>query len=638
MTTVAAGTTGTYTFSDGQSVTITLDPAEQALYSVTSAAGVVKASSAVSGTSVKGPFRAGDVLSITAMRGIVDFAVSAAAVIAGSVSQTTAGLLVSSTDTSALTSARLAGRASIRGRRVVLIGGSETARGQCLRLAAAAGGVVWNAATQTVSVNIINHNLHSGAYVFLSNENAIAPIYQGGAILPDNGFTYGRCTVIDANNITIPYWPYMASVPAYANLNGTSTSFFIVSRQQQFSPNSKFRSMQKWLGSPYTYVANIATGSNNTANLVERLPALVAWAAAGLIDEVHGTFGIGNTLLFALNNGLTIAQGIAQITADFTAFAQGLAPYGIVLKVDLPPAQLNSTGYTTAGTQQAIAVVRAFAQDPAYRIILQDEFNGGIDPQTGLVRTRYQLNGTDNVHPSNEGCEFYGGNKAENSNRDVPFNTDRLIRSQIDSYKSDPVSTQYFDPMVSTTTLVAASTLDSKCTGSVPELVRTIATTGNAARSCVFSYERTGDFYYIYATFTAAAAGDTLTFTVSNPSGVRGLETLLTAGQSYEMGCDYEFIPDTFANWTSVDVFSSATMTYGAVSNRNAYLSADPINQTAYPDGPMSSAREGPCVMPEFQIPSGATISQMGLNVAITAAAAGAGLLCVGRFTCRKTS
>jgi len=76
MALVSAGTSASYTFAEGESATITLDQGEEARVGVTSAAGRDKFGGAVTAPRVIGPFSAGDVLSITAMRGDVDYTIS----------------------------------------------------------------------------------------------------------------------------------------------------------------------------------------------------------------------------------------------------------------------------------------------------------------------------------------------------------------------------------------------------------------------------------------------------------------------------------------------------------------------------------------------------------------------------------
>lgn len=79
MTTVTQGNTGTYTFAAGEQVTVTLDPSELARITVTSSTGTVKYSASASGTENIGPFVAGDVFSISAIKGDVDYTISVSA-------------------------------------------------------------------------------------------------------------------------------------------------------------------------------------------------------------------------------------------------------------------------------------------------------------------------------------------------------------------------------------------------------------------------------------------------------------------------------------------------------------------------------------------------------------------------------
>ena len=78
MTTITQGTTGTYTFTAGEQAAISLDPGERAAVVVTSAAGVVRYSDAVSEPRTIGPFSTGDVMQLTATKGDIDYTASVA--------------------------------------------------------------------------------------------------------------------------------------------------------------------------------------------------------------------------------------------------------------------------------------------------------------------------------------------------------------------------------------------------------------------------------------------------------------------------------------------------------------------------------------------------------------------------------
>jgi len=75
MTTVAAGSSSTYTFTGSQSVSVTLDPGETALVEIRRG-GVIISSQQVTGSRTLGPYISGDVMSLTAIRGTVDYSVS----------------------------------------------------------------------------------------------------------------------------------------------------------------------------------------------------------------------------------------------------------------------------------------------------------------------------------------------------------------------------------------------------------------------------------------------------------------------------------------------------------------------------------------------------------------------------------
>src|ERR1051326_3267723 len=76
MTTITAGNSGSYTFSGGETVTVQLDQGETAKLDVLSAAGVQRSSSMITSTRAIGPFAAGDVMTLTAQRGNVDWTLS----------------------------------------------------------------------------------------------------------------------------------------------------------------------------------------------------------------------------------------------------------------------------------------------------------------------------------------------------------------------------------------------------------------------------------------------------------------------------------------------------------------------------------------------------------------------------------
>ena len=78
MTTIAAGQSGSYTFTELSNVTVSLDSGERALVVVLSGAGDQLFSDRVSSTKTIGPFPTGAVLTVTADGAAVDYAVSTA--------------------------------------------------------------------------------------------------------------------------------------------------------------------------------------------------------------------------------------------------------------------------------------------------------------------------------------------------------------------------------------------------------------------------------------------------------------------------------------------------------------------------------------------------------------------------------
>lgn len=73
MTTVTIGTSSSYTFTGADSIALTLAQGTQARLSVTSASGAQKYSNAISDNRTIGPFATGDVFSVTAIRGSIDY-------------------------------------------------------------------------------------------------------------------------------------------------------------------------------------------------------------------------------------------------------------------------------------------------------------------------------------------------------------------------------------------------------------------------------------------------------------------------------------------------------------------------------------------------------------------------------------
>lgn len=73
MTTVTVGTSSSYTFTGAGSIALTLAQGTQARVSVTSGAGVQKYSSSITESRTIGPFATGDVFSVTAQRGSIDY-------------------------------------------------------------------------------------------------------------------------------------------------------------------------------------------------------------------------------------------------------------------------------------------------------------------------------------------------------------------------------------------------------------------------------------------------------------------------------------------------------------------------------------------------------------------------------------
>lgn len=78
MTTIAAGQSGSYTFTELSNVTVSLDSGEHALVVVLSSAGDQLFSDRASSTKTIGPFPTGAVLTVTADGAAVDYAVSTA--------------------------------------------------------------------------------------------------------------------------------------------------------------------------------------------------------------------------------------------------------------------------------------------------------------------------------------------------------------------------------------------------------------------------------------------------------------------------------------------------------------------------------------------------------------------------------
>jgi hypothetical protein len=179
---------------------------------------------------------------------------------------------------------------------------------------------------------------------------------------------------------------------------------------------------------------------------------------------------VGNTLLYGLVHSWTSAQTVAQVTKDILAYANALAPLGIQIEIEMPSSQGNSSGQTVAGTLQVIEALRKLAADPDLRISLLDDFSMSYDPTTGQLRNRYQRNGTDNVHPSAEACQYYGLAHADARRYDGAPAYLAGTRSALDNRLADAASLQLMDPMLAgTSTTVAASGLDAKFTGVVPE-------------------------------------------------------------------------------------------------------------------------------------------------------------------------
>ena len=74
MPNVAAGTTASYTFTSRQTIGFTTDPGESLTYQVLRAGATIASGRATSDSSI-GPFLTGDVLSVTAQRGAVDYTI-----------------------------------------------------------------------------------------------------------------------------------------------------------------------------------------------------------------------------------------------------------------------------------------------------------------------------------------------------------------------------------------------------------------------------------------------------------------------------------------------------------------------------------------------------------------------------------
>ena len=81
MTTIAAGQSGSYTFTELSNVTVSLDSGEHALVVVLSSAGDQLFSDRASSTKTIGPFPTGAVLTVTADGAAVDYAVDRKSVV-----------------------------------------------------------------------------------------------------------------------------------------------------------------------------------------------------------------------------------------------------------------------------------------------------------------------------------------------------------------------------------------------------------------------------------------------------------------------------------------------------------------------------------------------------------------------------
>jgi len=514
-----------------------------------------------------------------------------------------------------------------RGRSVLRLGGSVTQRGNCVKTAVATA-VTGDGTTLFVRTQA-GHGLHTGCRVTVSSEYAIAASLNGGISTFDNLFVYGKVTVIDYRTFSMPY----------SGLAGTSSVAFDVTMQQLLSPNGKWNELNRRLGGQLTLYANFATGSNNTANLRERVPQIVALIQAGLVNEVRGELGIGNTLLYAAAHAWTFAQIQAQLLADVPYMVQAFAQAGASTVCDMPAVQTNTTAYNTAATRFVYELIRQLASVASNRFRLSDDFGMFMDPTTGLGRQRYFRGNdlSDPTHPSNEGVVMHSFNQARAEASFYPYQAERLMRSPLDTYRADPNSLQFFDGFLAGDNTVAASTLDANCVGNVPASIGVIVTTGNAGRAVAFSYVPRGDYcgYDCIAEITAGAPGDTFMIIIANPTA-RLLKLLMTPGKRYFAGLDYACVPRT-GTVGQVDVYVGMTANYAGMTNVNGYYTADMLNDTDNVDGVLTQPRIGGSCMPEFDLTPGITnVSKLGIVLAVTMATAGTAYLRFGRPTMRQ--
>jgi hypothetical protein len=542
-----------------------------------------------------------------------------------------------------------------RGRLVGLFGGSVTARTSRQRSTSANGVVATpildasgNATGYTVTVTTSNnHNALTGNKVLMSCENADAIalssggtigslVATGGIATFDNNYFYGTITVTGNKTFTMSFPG--ETLPATGGYSGTSTQSWTVSFQEHMTPNGILTEVTRRLGRHLRLGANFATGSNNTMNLRERLPLVIKHILLGTVHEIRGSFGLGNTLIYASNHGWTVAQAVAQAVFDVTAMVQQIAAAGGSSTIEMPAPQTNTTGADTTGLRALYEGVRAVANVPANKCRITEDFSIIVDPNSGIGKSRFYRVG-DQTHPSNQGVVALSYAIAQ---QEAPFYTvgaEVAITSIYDNLKSDSGSTQLCDGMWAGENTIAASGLSVKNSGNVHPIVTAISTTGNASRSMTWSYwpRADGVGYDLVCEIVAAAASDTFSIQIGNPSP-RQFSATVVQGAKYVPYIDATVVTRT-GTLAEASCYFGMTADFGADTGRTGYLSTDRILDGTNNEGAFSQPVKMGQALPGITIPTGWTnCTNMGFTLFLQANSAGTFYIRFGRPTLRQVA
>lgn len=343
MTTVTAGSTGTYTFLQGESLTVSPDAGEMAHITVLSSAGVLKCKDQITAPRSYGPFSGGDALSITAVRGDVDY-------------------------TTSVPSATATNKTQAWGQKVVVLGDSFAQQcngttGPGLTLTRTNGIVTVTGAT--------SHKFYPGCLLSVMNTANASDEVQKTPVLSyvsSSSFTYaspGPDGVISAGVATIQ-----------------------ITNHSIFQDAGFWAHFNRFTSGGYTLVNNAGFPGCTSATVASKVPV---WVAPYTPDRVIWLCGYNDIN----NNVLTLAQTVANAKAAVDGYPAAFWDIFATFPFN-SSANANNAANLRQLTRYYAALKAAFA---GYTNVRVHNSMALTCAATGLAKTGY-INTSDNVHPS----------------------------------------------------------------------------------------------------------------------------------------------------------------------------------------------------------------------------------------------